>query len=237
MATRKKKATPATAGKKAGSASATRKAAAGKVAKGASSKVPAAARRAAANGASAKTAAAKSVSAKSTAAKPPTAKSAPAKAVPGAKPAPAAHPSDGVLRTAKGVPVKDKPWGKKDLAHFEKRLMEERRRVMKQLAQWDESMRSTIQNADGDLSAYSFHMADQGTDAMEREKAFLFASKEGRYLWHIDQALRRLYKSPETFGICEMTGERIEFERLDALPHARLSYKAKRQEEGVDEAE
>ena len=139
--------------------------------------------------------------------------------------------------TAKGVPIKDKPWGKKELAHFEKRLMEERKRGMKQLAQWDESMRSTIQNADGDLSAYSFHMADQGTDAMEREKAFLFASKEGRYLWHIDQALRRLYKSPDTFGICEVTGERIEFERLDALPHARLSYKAKREEEGDADVE
>jgi RNA polymerase-binding transcription factor DksA len=150
-------------------------------------------------------------------------------------PAPASRGK--VVLTAKGVPVKDKPWGKKELAYFEKRLMEERRRVMKQLAQWDESMRSTIQNADGDLSAYSFHMADQGTDAMEREKAFLFASKEGRYLWHIDQALRRMYKSPELFGICEVTGERIEYERLDALPHARLSFKAKRDEEGDVEIE
>jgi DnaK suppressor protein len=148
----------------------------------------------------------------------------------------ATAPSAGRV-TAKGVPITAKPWGKKDLAHFEKRLMEERNRAMKQLAQWDESMRSTIQNADGDLSAYSFHMADQGTDAMEREKAFLFASKEGRYLWHIDQALRRLYKSPETFGICEVTGERIEYDRLDALPHARLSYRAKREEEGDAELE
>ncbi len=142
-----------------------------------------------------------------------------------------------VFRTAKGVPVKDAPWGPKELKHFEARLMEERRRAMKQLGQWDESMRSTIQNADGDLSSYSFHMADQGTDAMEREKEFLFASKEGRYLWHIDQALRRLYKSPQIFGICEVTGERIECDRLDALPHAQLSYKAKMQEEGAGDVE
>ncbi len=140
-------------------------------------------------------------------------------------------------RTAKGVVVKDPPWGPTELQHFEARLMEERRRAMKQLGQWDESMRSTIQNADGDLSTYSFHMADQGTDAMEREKAFLFASKEGRYLWHIDQALRRLYKHPEIFGICEVSGERIEYDRLDALPHARLSFKAKIQEEGAGEHE
>src|SRR2546429_7309182 len=52
---------------------------------------------------------------------------------------------------------------------------------------------------DGDLSSYSFHMADQGTDAMEREKAFLFASQEGRYLWHVNQALRRLFQAPEKF--------------------------------------
>ena len=80
------------------------------------------------------------------------------------------------------------------LAHLEKRLHEERARVMKELGYYDESFNSSLQASDGDLSSYSFHMADQGTDAMEREKAFLFASQEGRYLWHVNQALRRLYQ-------------------------------------------
>jgi hypothetical protein len=75
---------------------------------------------------------------------------------------------------------------KKQLAHLEKRLVEERARVMKELGYYDESFNSTLQGADGDLSSYSFHMADQGTDAMEREKQFLFASQEGRYLWHVN---------------------------------------------------
>jgi RNA polymerase-binding transcription factor DksA len=163
--------------------------------------------------------------------------SAPREAPPGVAPAKPQPVRSGGVVTVKGVKVVGKPWGKKDLAHFEKRLLEERKRAMKQLQQWDDSMRSTIQNADGDLSAYSFHMADQGTDAMEREKAFLFASKEGRYLWHVNQALRRLYKTPELYGICEVTGERIEYDRLDALPHARLSYKAKREEEGEPDVE
>ncbi len=115
--------------------------------------------------------------------------------------------------------------------------MEERKRAMKQLSQWDESMRSTIQNADGDLSAYSFHMADQGTDAMEREKAFLFASKEGRYLWHIDQALRRLYEVPELFGICEVTGEAHRVRTSRRVAARAASYKAKREEEGDGDIE
>src|SRR6201997_5757933 len=114
------------------------------------------------------------------------------------------------------MPTKSKAKGlsKKQLSHLEKRLLEERARVMKELGYYDESFNSSLQASDGDLSSYSFHMADQGTDAMEREKAFLFASQEGRFLWHIDEALRRLYRSPETFGRCHQCGDEIAFDRL-----------------------
>jgi DnaK suppressor protein len=122
---------------------------------------------------------------------------------------------------------KSKPMPKKQLQHFEKRLLDERKRVLKELGHHEDS----TQDSDGDLSSYSFHMADQGTDAMEREKAFLFASQEGRFLWHIDEALRRIYRSPETFGKCHSCGEDIDFERLDALPHARLCFACKQREE------
>lgn len=120
---------------------------------------------------------------------------------------------------------------KKQRDHLEKRLLKERSRVTKELGQYDETFSKTQQGADGDLSAYSFHMADQGTDAMEREKAFLFASKEGRLLYHIDEALRRLYQSPKEFGKCEECGSQISIERLDALPHARLCIECKEKEE------
>ena len=126
---------------------------------------------------------------------------------------------------------KSKGMNKKSLTYFEKRLLEERKRVLKELGNYSETFGATPQSADGDLSSYSFHMADQGTDAMEREKAFLFASQEGRFLWHIDEALRRLYRSPETFGKCHNCGEDIAFERLDALPHARFCISCKQREE------
>jgi DnaK suppressor protein len=123
------------------------------------------------------------------------------------------------------------PLKKPQVAYFEKRLLEERRRVLKELGHYDETFGNTPQGADGDLSAYSFHMADQGTDAMEREKAFLFASKEGRFLWHVDQALRRLYRVPEEFGKCHNCGGDVGFDRLDALPHARYCIDCKQREE------
>ncbi|HEX7021021.1 MAG TPA: TraR/DksA C4-type zinc finger protein [Gemmatimonadaceae bacterium] len=133
--------------------------------------------------------------------------------------------------SAKKAGAASKGMSKKLLQHFEKRLIDERKRVLRELGRNDEAFGATPQSADGDLSSYSFHMADQGTDAMEREKAFLFASQEGRFLWHIDEALRRLYRTPETFGKCHQCGNEIAFERLDALPHARYCIDCKQREE------
>ena len=49
---------------------------------------------------------------------------------------------------------------KKDLQHIEKRLLQLRERALKDLGHYDESFSNSMQASDGDLSAYSFHMAD-----------------------------------------------------------------------------
>src|SRR4028118_1991635 len=117
------------------------------------------------------------------------------------------------------------------LDHIERRLLRERERILRSLGRFSEQAKLTRDSADNDLSSYSFHMADQGTDAMEREKTFLFASKEGRYLYRVEEALRRLYNDPENFGICHGCKKEIPFERLDALPHARYCLDCKLREE------
>lgn len=53
---------------------------------------------------------------------------------------------------------------------------------------------------------------------------------EGRLL---DEALRRLRENPEQYGPCAECGSEIGFERLDALPHARLCIRCKEAEEGA----
>lgn len=120
---------------------------------------------------------------------------------------------------------------KEQLKVLEERLLEEREQILKELGFFDDIYTATTRAASGDLSAYSFHMADQGTDAMEREKAFLFASKEGRQLISIDEALRRLYGDEATFGTCETCGEEIHWERMEAIPHTRLCVACKVAEE------
>lgn len=116
---------------------------------------------------------------------------------------------------------------KEQLAHLEERLLQERAKALRGLGLFDEASKRGRAYEDSDMSGYTDHMADQGTEAMEREKAAAFATKEGRYLYRIERALRRLYRDPDNFGRCHGTGKPVGFRRLDALPHARycIEYK------------
>jgi RNA polymerase-binding protein DksA len=119
---------------------------------------------------------------------------------------------------------------KTDLKKYEKLLLEKRAQLVEELGILKKNaMDTTLKETTGDLSAYSYHMADQGTDAMEREKAFLFASKSGRLLYHIDEALRRIRNN--TYGICSECGKPINPARLEAVPHARMCIECKEAEE------
>ncbi len=119
---------------------------------------------------------------------------------------------------------------KRDLAKYEKLLLEKRRQLIEEFGFLkDSAMDATTKDKTGDLSSYSYHMADQGTDAMEREKTFYFASKSGRLLYHIDEALRRVHN--KTYGKCEQCAEAINSDRLTAVPHARLCITCKETEE------
>ena len=95
----------------------------------------------------------------------------------------------------------------------EQRLLDERRGALETLGTLDDRA-----GDDGELSNYPQHLADEGTDTMEQEKSFLLASAEGRRLYQIDEALRRLYKQPDDFGNCAVCGKEIEGERLDLIP-------------------
>jgi len=120
---------------------------------------------------------------------------------------------------------------KKQLDHLEKRLLDERARALKALGLFDKRTQAGRETSDSDLAVYTDHMADQGTEAQEREKAAAFATKEGRYLYRLEEALRRLYADPKNFGKCHTCGADVGFERLDALPHARYCIDCKRKEE------
>ena len=109
-----------------------------------------------------------------------------------------------------------------DLKHFETRLLEERARIMREMGHIENTiLKVNPRDSAGEVGGYSFHMADAGTDSMEREISFDIASKEGRLLREIDDALRRIYNG--VYGICEASGKPIARARLEALPWARYT--------------
>ncbi len=119
---------------------------------------------------------------------------------------------------------------KKDTAFFKKLLLKKRKELMEQMDFIKEAeMETTVKESSGDHSSYAFHMADQGTDTMEREKNFYYAQRDGRLLYHIDQTLDRIEKG--TFGLCQNCNNPIDRKRLTAVPHARLCIECKSKEE------
>ena len=108
---------------------------------------------------------------------------------------------------------------RKDL---ERRLHEERERVVGDLNRLVGDLSDgTEQDRSSDLTKVPLHMADLGTDTIDTEIAASNATRESRELEEIDAALDRLVKTPERFGICEDTGEKIPYARLEIVPWAR----------------
>lgn len=116
-------------------------------------------------------------------------------------------------------------YGATDLEHFKQIILEKKKEILEEL----ETLRDTMMDVttgeyDVENSTYSLHM-EQGTDAMEREKTFLFASREGKFLNYLEDALKRIEK--EEYGRCLDCGKLIEKERLEAVPHAQLCVQCK----------
>jgi RNA polymerase-binding protein DksA len=118
---------------------------------------------------------------------------------------------------------------KKDMERFKKLLLEKRVEVEERIEHWREvALESNYKETTGDHSGYTSHMADQGTDAMEREKAFLFLSREEKYLQQINQAMQLIELGE--YGICRVCGKEIDIKRMEVVPTTRICVPCKQAE-------
>ncbi len=75
--------------------------------------------------------------------------------------------------------------------------------------------------------AFSEHPADAATDSFDRDVALGMLSADQNALIEIDAAIRRIESGG--YGVCELTGKRIEAKRLKAIPWTRYSLDAEKQ--------
>jgi RNA polymerase-binding protein DksA len=109
-------------------------------------------------------------------------------------------------------------------------LMEEKERVSQSLAHHEK----LIKHQDGQSGletgkAHSNHMADQGSDEFQYETTIKFANTEGRYLYNIEEALKRIEDG--TYGKCTGCDKAIALPRLRRLPYTRMCIECKEKEE------
>lgn len=92
-----------------------------------------------------------------------------------------------------------------------------------------ETLKRSAKEDSGDLSSYSQHMADAGTDTFDRDFALSMVSNEQDLLYEIDEAIQRIFDG--SYGICLNTGKPIPRERLIAVPFTRYSLEGQREQE------
>lgn len=116
---------------------------------------------------------------------------------------------------------------KRELEQYRNLLWELRDRITDEMNFLsDSSVRSSSHSPHGgDIPRNGGDAGDQGSVNFDREFALHLMSSESDVIYEIDQALNRIQDG--TYGICEMSGNRIEKERLKAIPYARYSVAAK----------
>ncbi len=107
-----------------------------------------------------------------------------------------------------------------DLAR--QRLADERERLVGVRATFDDEGLTEQSENDmvGELSSYDQHQADLGTETFEREKDLSILEQVEAELADVEHAIARLEAGD--YGTCEVCGQPIPEERLEAMPAARL---------------
>ncbi len=78
-----------------------------------------------------------------------------------------------------------------------------------------------------EMSSYSLHMADSGTDNFDRDFALSLLSSDQDAIYEIEEALKRIER--KTYGVCELTNKLIPKARLEAIPWTRFTVDAQAQ--------
>lgn len=116
------------------------------------------------------------------------------------------------------------PYSDEELEYFRDIIIKKRDEAEQELESLQSTLRDSMENA-SDESAYSYHMADAGTDAQEREKTYMLYNRTRKFIRYLDDALKRI--DNKTYGVCKVTGKKIAKGRLEAVPHTQLSIEAK----------
>jgi len=119
---------------------------------------------------------------------------------------------------------------KKEKEYFKKLIIKQREEILEEIKRISEdTLRKSQKDATGDISGYTYHMADVATDTYDREFSLGLATDEHKIIYELNDALKRLEE--DTYGICENCKNPIPKTRLKAIPYARFCIKCQQAKE------
>lgn len=119
---------------------------------------------------------------------------------------------------------------KKELNEFKKLVLKRKEEINDEIKHIsDDTLKKSQKEASGDMSGYTYHMADVATDNYDREFSLGLASSDRQSLYELEDALKRIEDG--SFGICEDCKRVITKVRLKAVPQARLCVKCQEKRE------
>jgi len=123
-----------------------------------------------------------------------------------------------------------KKFNKKELEYFKKLILKIKGKILDEIKLISEdTLKKSQKDAAGDISGYTYHMADVASDTYDREFSLGLASNERQSLYELDDALKKIEEG--TFGICEECKSLITKTRLKVVPFARLCVKCQEKKE------
>jgi RNA polymerase-binding transcription factor DksA len=113
------------------------------------------------------------------------------------------------------------PYSQEELRKLRDALMDERARLLAELSSLQGLSIEALEVAK-EHPGYSLHMAEHATDLQTAEAHLGVRSIEEARLELVDQAIERIEKNSNLYGLCLACGTKIGIQRLIARPHAHL---------------
>ncbi|MDP8215806.1 MAG: TraR/DksA family transcriptional regulator [Candidatus Kaelpia imicola] len=124
----------------------------------------------------------------------------------------------------------NKKFNKQELEKFKKILMDLKKKVSSEIRHLTEdSIYKSQKDVSGEISSYTYHMADMATDSFDREFSYALANNEQELVYLINEALSRIDSGE--YGICELCENSIKRSRLNAIPYAKNCLECQTKEE------
>lgn len=116
----------------------------------------------------------------------------------------------------------------KDLEEFKAIILEKLQMATEDLVLIKSAYKNGSDNGTDDTSP-TFKAFEEGSETMSKEANVQLAIRQEKFIRDLKNALIRIEN--KTYGICRVTGQLINKERLKLVPHATLSMEAKNKQQ------